>query len=215
MSDYTRQILALLSPASRKILLRLKSPSLIQDYLDSVPINFEVHGETYMSVSRTLETRTAHCFEGALLAAAALAVHGQKPLLMDLRASTHEDHVVALFKQNGYWGAISKTNHSTLRYRDSIYASPRELAASYFHEYIEDDGSKILTAYSAPFDLSKYPLKKWIAAGEELFDLMRALDRSRHFPLIPKKNRRLIRKASKIERSVLQIPEWPAPRKSR
>jgi hypothetical protein len=149
--------------------------------------------------------------EGALLAAAALAYHGQKPLLMDFQTKmVDEDHVIALFRQNGYWGAISKTNHAILRYRDPIYRTPRELAVSYFNEYFIESGEKTLLKYSAPFDLSGIPPEKWITAGEELYFLIEKLDKSRHFPLVPEKNRRLIRKAAKVERDSLLHAEWEA-----
>ncbi len=212
---YANRLKAVLNAPERRLLTSLRTPGRIQDYLDELPINFEHGGETYMSVRRTIQSRTAHCFEGALVAAAALAYHGQKPLIMDLRATTHEDHVVTLFKVNDHWGAFSKTNHSTLRYRDPIYLSVRELAASYFHEYIEGDGSKIMREYSAPFDLSRYAPEKWVTAGEELFHIMEALDASRHFPLVPKKNMKLLRNASEIESDVLQITEWKEPRRKK
>ncbi len=162
-----------------------------------------------MSPRRVLKAKTAHCFEGALFAAAALAYHGQTPLLMDLQ-TTHgdDDHVVALFKQNGYWGAISKTNHAVLRWRDPIYKTVRELALSYFHEYFLKNGRKTLKAYSAPFDLSKIAPEKWITAEKDLDWLVTRLDKSRHFPVVPKKNSRLIRNATKFEIDTLDLPEW-------
>ena len=97
-------------------------------------INFEHGGETNHSPIVVLKKRKAHCFEGAVFAAAVLAYHGSKPLLMDFAtAYDDEDHTVALFRKNGLWGAISKTNHAVLRYRDPVYRTPRELAMSYFH----------------------------------------------------------------------------------
>ena len=208
-SMYSDTIKAALTPLERKFFQKLNTPQKIQDYLDSLPINFEKRGETYMSPRRTIAAKTAHCFEGALLAAAALAYHKQKPLLLDLKtAPTDQDHVVALFKQNGYWGAISKTNHAVLRYRDPIYKTVRELALSYFHEYFLKSGQKTLRSYSAPFDLSKYGTG-WITAGEELFDMVQALDESRHFPLVPKKNLKRLRKASQFEVETVEAREWP------
>lgn len=162
-----------------------------------------------MSPRRVLAAKTAHCFEGALLAALALAYHGHKPLLLDLRtAPPDEDHVVALFKQKGLWGALSKTNHAILRYRDPVYRSVRELAMSYFHEYAMENGKKTLREYSAPFNLSRYAPEKWIVDKEEMHWLVTALDESRHFPLVPQKNLKLLRKISGIERKTLVIEEW-------
>lgn len=208
MTAYTFQ--NILTADERKIFVKLKSPKAIQDYLDTLPINFETSGETYMSPRRVIRNRTAHCFEGALFAAAALAYHGRKPLLLDLvTIARDEDHVVALFKENGLWGAISKTNHPILRYRDPVYKSIRELAMSYFHEYIMDNGTKSLRRYSAAFDLSRYSTSKWITAEEDLFRLVEALDGSRHYDVAPKRVMRLIRKASPIEIESINHTEWP------
>lgn len=218
---YTERLKAILTPAERKIFARLTSPSKIQDFLDTLPINFEIAGETYMSPRRTLRAKRAHCFEGALVAAAALCFHGQKPLLMDLRTvHPYEDHIVALFSSGGgsasggrkLWGAISKTNHVILRYRDPVYRSPRELAMSYFHEYIESDGKKSLREYSAPFDLSRYAPHKWVTAEEEMHWLVDALDASHHSPIAPKKIMRTLRGAAKIEIRAGNLVEWKPPR---
>jgi len=163
-----------------------------------------------MSPRMVLRKKTAHCFEGALLAATALMYHGHSPLLLDLQTiSDDEDHVVALFQNNGYWGAISKTNHTMLRWRDPVYKTTRELAMSYFHEYVMwDDGRKSLLAYSKPFDLRQFAPERWVTTEENLFWLAEKLDNSRHFPIVPKKNARLLRRASKIELKAMHIVEW-------
>lgn len=119
------------------ILRRLTTPIKIQNFLDSIPRNHEKQGETYLSPRQVLKQNKAHCFEGALVAALALWLQGERPLLFDLKAEGDDDHVVALYKRNNYWGAISKTNHATLRFRDPVYRNLRELALSYFHEYFE------------------------------------------------------------------------------
>ena len=206
---YSDRIKKLLTPAERKIFARLDSPSKIQDFLDLMPVNFTPNGDTYMSPRRTLRANVCHCAEGALLAAAALAYHGEKPLLMDLKAVKPDvDHVVALFRRNGIWGAISKTNYPVVRYRDPIYPDVRSLALSYFHEYFLDSGKKTLREYSAPFDLSKYAPEKWVTADAELQELMDGLDNSRHFSIVPKKNAREIRRASKFEITMTAAREW-------
>jgi len=163
-----------------------------------------------MSPRRTIQARTAHCFEGALLAAAALAYHGKKPLLMDLRTSAEDqDHVVALFKEGEYWGAISKTNHPVLRFRDAIYKTPRELALSYFHEYFMDKGGKkTLREYSRPFDLSSHRPESWITAPEELFALVHELDDSPHVAIAPAHLLRKLRPATPFEIEATGMTEW-------
>ena len=218
---YADKLKAVLSPIERKIFARLNSPKKIQDYLDTLPINFETRGETYMSPRRVLRERTAHCFEGALLAAAALAYHGRKPLLLDLvTIERDEDHVVALFSSEGgyasggkkLWGALSKTNHPILRYRDPVYKSIRELAMSYFHEYMMDDGTKSLRRFSTAFDLRRYSPALWVTAEKDLFWLVEALDDSRHYDVAPRKVIAQLRKASRVEVQAINNTEWTDPR---
>ncbi len=188
---------------------RLNSPRRIQDFVDTLAINMEIDTKTYMSPRRVLRAGQAHCLEGALLAAAALAYHGERPLLLDFQAAyDDEDHVVALFRQNGHWGAISKTNHPGLRYRDPVHDSVRSLAASYFHEYYLWDGRKSLRHFSRPFDLSRYAPKRWIAAEADLDWLVHALDTSPHAPIIPKGNLRKLRPASAFEIQASAAVEW-------
>ena len=206
---YADRLRAILTQDEHKVFRGLNSPKKIQDFLDSLPINFELAGETYMSPRRVLATRTAHCFEGALLAAAALAYHGGKPHLLDLRTSPNdEDHVITVFKENGRWGAISKTNHVMLRYRDPVFKTPRELAMSYFNEYSLADGSKNLREYSDPIDLSKYAPEKWVIAKSDLHWLVDKTDSCRHYPVAPRKNIRRLRKTDNIERKILEMTEW-------
>ena len=130
-TQYAREMRALLSPAEHGVFKKLSTPQKIQDYLDHLPINFELVGETLYSPRRVLQENKAHCVEGALFAAAALCYHGQPPLLLDIQTTADDyDHVLALFKEEGRWGAISKTNHTILRWRDPVYKNPRELAMS-------------------------------------------------------------------------------------
>lgn len=189
-------------------LKKLSSPIKIQDFLDTFPINHEKQGETYMSPRRTLREGKMHCLEGALVAAVALWLRGEPALLMDLKTKGDDDHVVALYKRNGYWGAISKTNHTSLRFRDPVYKTLRELALSYFHEYfLDSNGKKVLRSFSEPFNLKKLGTQ-WITADEDLFHIAAAIDTSVHHTLVPKKNIRLIRPADGMERKAGKLIEW-------
>ncbi len=193
-----------------KLLSKLNTPIKIQNFLDTFPINHEKHGETYMSPRRTLQVGRMHCLEGALIAALALWLQGEPALLLDLKTDGRDaDHVVALYKRNGYWGAISKTNHASLRFRDPVYKTLRELALSYFHEYfLDSNGKKVLRSFSEPFNLKKLN-KKWITTDEDLFSIAEAIDHSPHHNLVPKKNIRYIRLADAMERKAGKLIEWP------
>src|SRR5690348_5389899 len=208
-ATYAKRVRALLSARETAILRRLSSPQRIQDFVDSLPINMELDARTYMSPRRVLASGQAHCVEGALLAAAALAFHGERPLLLDFQAAyDDEDHVVALFRANRHWGAVSKTNHPGLRYRDPIHHTVRGLAASYFHEYYLWDGRKSLRYFSRPFDLSRYAPESWVTATQDLDWLVQALDASAHAPIIPKGNLRKLRPASSFEIHASAAIEW-------
>jgi len=144
-----------------------------------------------------------------MFAALALAYHGEPPLLLDLESTDEDyDHSVALFKENGQWGAISKTNYPVLRWRDAIYKTPRELAMSYAHEYFLDSGKKTLRRYSAPFNLQKFDPARWVVASGNLDWLAEAMGKSPHFPIAPVKNIRRLRNASKIEVRATALREW-------
>lgn len=199
----------LLSKNELRILKRLNTPQKVQDFLDAIPFNFEEYGDTFMSPRRVLRERKAHCLEGALLAACALSLQGRKPYILSLKV-TKDDwaHALALFKENGYWGAISKTNHGVLRYRDPLYKTIRELVLSYFHEYyLVSTGEKTLRGYSKPVDVHTFG-KDWIIAEEELEYISDALLAMKHTTIVPENNKRHLRKASLFERRIASIPEW-------
>ncbi|HRH24229.1 MAG TPA: hypothetical protein PK109_01380 [Candidatus Paceibacterota bacterium] len=195
--------------SERALFKKLSTPAKIQDFLDSLPFNYEKKGETSYSPLMVIREKKAHCLEGALLAYAALHEAGEKPLLMNLRTlPMDDDHAVVLYRRNGYWGALSKTNHAVLRFRDPIYSSVRELAASYFHEYFMNaSGLKTLRAYSKPMSLSRFGTT-WIESEEPLWHIAHALRDAPHLPLVPEENRKYLRHASKIERDAGHIVEW-------
>ncbi len=189
-------------------LKKLSNPKKIQDFLNSLPFNFERGGETHRSVRKTLKKSRAHCFEGALIASAAFWMQGRKPLLLDLKTVRPDfDHVVALFKENGYWGAVSKTNHAVLRYREPVYKSIRELAMSYFHEYYLPNGLKTLRGFSKPFDLSRFGTY-WLTTKDNLADIAHKLDKSPHTGILSAKQIKSLRKMDKIEIKAGNIVEY-------
>ncbi len=197
-----------LTSSEEKIFKKLNTPQKIQNFLDKIPINFEPSGDTCRSPREMLKHNTAHCMEAALFAAAVLLYHGSKPLLLDLRATKEDfDHVVALYRQNGFWGAISKSNHAVLRFREPVYKTTRELAMSYFHEYFLDNGKKTLRSFSKPFNLTKYD-PDWITAKDDVWKIPNELDDSRHVDILSKVLIKKLRKADGIEIRAGKLVEW-------
>ena len=192
-----------------RFLKSLRTPQNIQDFLDTLPINFEKEGETCMSPRMVLRNRTAHCMEGAMLAALALRLAGHKPLVLDLKVTTDDDdHVVALFQRHGHWGAISKTNHGTLRYRDPVYRTVRELAMSYFHEYTEPKGKKVLRSYSRPVDLSRFDARGWMTDEEDVWYVPEYVDDARHYNILIRSQHAILRHADPMECKLGSLLEW-------
>ena len=166
----------------------LRTPHAIQRFLDDLLYNKEKVGETARSPRRVLETREAHCFEGALLAAAALRRLGYPPLVVQLRSTSRDDdHVLALFRERrsaGCWGAVAKSNYSGLRFRSPVYRSLRELVMSYFEAYYNLEGEKSLRAFERPVDLARFDRRGWETAEESLWDVSAYLATRRFTPIL-------------------------------
>jgi hypothetical protein len=197
-----------LTAKERALFQKLSTPAKIQDFLDRLPRNFEKEGDTLHSPRMVLRHRKAHCFEGALFAAAILGFHQKDAILLDLVADKRHDdsHVVTLYRQNGYWGAIAKSNHASLGFRDPIYTTPREVALTYFHEYFNDAGIKTLRSYGL---LDSRKLKEgWVTAEEPLLHFHKLLDALPHTPFVPKENKRHIRRANALERRAGRLLAW-------
>src|ERR1039458_7760940 len=178
-----------------RILKALKTPERIQRFLDTqIAYNKEPDGDTLRSPRRVLRDKVAHCMEGALLAAAALRVQGFPPLLLDLEAVRDDDHVLAIFKQHGHWGAIAKSNYSGLRFREPVYRTLRELAISYFEHYFNAHQEKTLRNYSRPVDLRRFDPLGWMTAEDDVWEIPQYLTGIPHTPLLnPDLTRRLNR----------------------
>ena len=203
---FTREELTIIRPCN--------TPRKIQDFLDTIPMNFERGRPTCYSPRCVLQKRRAHCIEGAVLAAAMLRVAGWRPLVMDLRSVGHDyDHVVAVFRIDGCWGAISKTNHGVLRYREAVYRTIRELAMSFFHEYFTNDGEKTLRAYSGAIDLSRFDGNHWMTTEKPIWDISAYIDSVRHYPILNRAQIARLRRADPIERQMGKLMEWPHPRR--
>jgi len=195
-----------------RVLQRLDTPRKIQAFVHGLRQNFELCGDTCRPVGVVLRSRRAHCIEGAMLAAAALWVHGEPPLLLDMRAERDYDHVVALFRRNGRWGAISKTNGVGLRWRDPVYRSLRELAMSYFHEYTNRRDHKTLREYSVPFDLRRIDTAIWASGTKHAWPVPEALDALRHFRLVNGRELRTVVRRDPFERRAFLLLQYRRPR---
>lgn len=188
------------------MLRKLRTPAKIQGFLNGLAFNFEEDGDTLRSPLMTLRAGRAHCLEGALLGAYLLSRTGHEPLLVHLKAAKpDQDHVVAVFTRGGRWGALSKTNHAVLRYREPVYETLRELVMSYFHEYFLDDGRKTLRSYSEPLHLGAFD-PEWVTAASDLWGIDEALDFQAHHSVLPE-GFRATRRADPIERQAGKITE--------
>jgi hypothetical protein len=123
--------------------------------------------------------------DGALVGAAALRRIGYQPLLLDLEADRDSDHVLALFKVRGLWGAVAKSNYSGLRFREPVYRTLRELVLSYFEHYYNPAGEKTLRRYSRPVNLRRFDSSGWMTADEDVWYIPKYLLTISHTPLIP------------------------------
>lgn len=188
------------------LLQKLNTAIKIQNYLDSIPFNHEESGETCRSARGVLAYKKAHCLEGTFLASCALLLQKKKPLILNLTVTDDDyDHVVTLYKENGYWGAISKTNHAVLGFRDPVYKTVRELAMSYFHEYfLTKNGKKTLLGYSRPIDLRRFGTS-WIDSNENLFSIAETISELPYTVIIPSENKKYLRKATKLEQTTASI----------
>lgn len=194
--------------SEKNLIKKLNTPPKIQDFINSIPFNFEEKGDTLKSPLFTIRKKSAHCFEGALLGAYLLSQCGFKPLILYLQATRDDyDHVIAPFKQNGLWGALSKTNHAVLRYREPVYKTIRELVMSYFHEYFLHDGRKTLRRYSEILNLNEFE-DGWEKLEGDLWGIDEALDQMKHYDITNKNVVKNLRKADLIERRVGKVAEW-------
>jgi hypothetical protein len=199
-----------LSLSHARRLARLSTPEAIQDYVTRLPTNFEPDGDTCWSVAEVLRQGRAHCIEGAFVAACALWLNGEPPLLLDFQADGDDDHVATLFRRGSSWGAISKSNHIWLRWRDPVYRSLRELVMSYFHEYVFHK-HKTLRRYSVPLDLRRFEPRLWVANGADCWEICDALDRIRHFDIVTPAQAKRLRARDAMELRAGKMVEFAAP----
>jgi hypothetical protein len=154
------------SSAELRTLRAFKTPVGVQRFLDAMPYHLAA---TAWSPRAVLRERTAHCLEGAIFAAAALRVLGFPPLILDMEADHDTDHVLAVFKVRGHWGAVAKSNFTGCRYREPVYRTLRELALSYFHIYFNLRGERTLRRYSRPVNLARFDRDHWMTSEKDIW----------------------------------------------
>ncbi len=180
-----------LTAAELRRLRALKTPQGVQRFIDDMPYHLATSA---WSPRRVLKERTAHCLEGAIFGAAALRALGHPPLVVDLEAEHDTDHVIAVFKDRGHWGAIGKSNYAGLAYREPIHRTIRELALSYFDRYFNLRGERTLRTYSRPVDLRRFDDRHWMTSPNDVWFIPEHLLDIHHTPLLrPWMAKRLVR----------------------
>jgi len=148
-----------LSRKDSKLISRLRSPFEIQVFLDSIPYSEDSSYKCPLSV---LRRREAHCFDGALFAAAALRRLGYRPLIVYMLAVRDDDHLLAVYRRGKFWGAVAKSNFVGLRFREPVYRTIRELVMSYFEVFWNLNREKSLRAYTSPLNLARFDAQDWM-----------------------------------------------------
>ncbi|HUA84629.1 MAG TPA: hypothetical protein VMB85_12265 [Bryobacteraceae bacterium] len=164
-------ILDLFDSRESKTLRRLTTPTRIQEYLDSLSYNLEPLGHTCYSPRMVMREGVAHCMEGAMFGAVALRLLGHPPLVVDLEAVRDTDHVLAVYRVGGFWGAVAKSDYSGLRSREPVYRTIRELAMSYFEHYFNPRGEKTLRTFSRPVNLRRFDRANWMAREDSVWEI--------------------------------------------
>lgn len=170
-----------LRASERRLMSRLDTPPRIQAFLSNLPYSAD---DFYRCPLRVLRDRTAHCFDGALFAAASLRRLGLPPLVLEMDAKHDDCHLIALYKRGRCWGAIAKSNFTGLRFREPVYRTLRELVMSYFEFYFNIYREKTLRSYTLPLDLRAYDSLHWMTSDEHLETISERLDRSREYKII-------------------------------
>ena len=188
------------TPRELQSLRALRTPDGIQRALEAMPYHL---ADTAWSPRRVLRERTAHCLEGAVFAATALRVLGYPPLLLDFEAVQDTDHVIAVYRRGGHWGAIAKSNYSGLRERVPAYRTLRELAMSYFDDYFNLRGERTLRSYSRPVSLARFDRAHpgWMVSESDLWFIPEHLLVIRHRRLLPAA---VVRALTRVDRRTFQ-----------
>jgi hypothetical protein len=171
-----------LSEPERQILDQLTSPIKIQNFLDDLTYSADTF---YRCPLRVFRDRTAHCFDGALFAAATLRRIGHPPLILDMIPNDRDDdHLLALCKHGRHWGSVAKSNFVGLRFREPIHRTLRELVMSYFEQYYNVAGEKTLRGFTVPLNLKSFDKWSWMTSDDNLDRIAKRLDAIRRTDIL-------------------------------
>lgn len=171
-----------LTPREASRIRSLSTPERVQRFLDD--LDYDVAGKHCRSPRRVLREGRVQCLDSALFGAAALRLQGLPPLILDLEADRDDDHVIAVYRRNGAWGAVGRSNFSGLRYREPVFRTVRDLALSYVESYFNLRREKTLRRYSRPVSLARFDRRRWMTSEEDLWYVAFHLVEVRHYRLL-------------------------------
>jgi hypothetical protein len=163
------------------IINSLDTPESVQAYLDQIPYNTEI---TCRSPRRVMRDKKANCMEGAFFAAASLESLGFNPSVVYFYAVRDDGHAITLFRRNGKYGSIAKSNFTGLRYRSPIYKSVREVVLSYFDHHFNILKELTMRKYTQPLYLKQTLFPDWQLREDDLFDISDHFDKLRTYTII-------------------------------
>src|ERR1700757_1247069 len=169
------------TPKELRKLRSMKSPYGIQKFLDDMPYHLE---DTAWSPRKVLAEESSHCLEGAIFAAAALRANGYPPLLLDFEAEHDTDHVIAIYREAGCWGAVAKSNYTGCPWRGPRYRTPRAPALRSFNIYSTLRRERTLRRYSVPVNLKRFDRQNWMTTDQPVWFIVYHLFDIKHYPLI-------------------------------
>ncbi len=168
------------TPTEQRLIARLRTPLLVQKWLNALPYNTEPHGETQRSFRSVVATGSAHCMEAAMSAATILEVHGWPPLVMSLESEDRLDHVVFVYRAHTGWGSVARSRDPGLHGRRPVFRTLRDLASSYVEPYVDHSGR--ITGYGV-FDLRTLAPYDWRCSTRNLWLVENTLIELPHRPI--------------------------------
>lgn len=181
MAD-TAPPLSAFTPVERRLIRRLRTPRLVQRFLNALPYNTEPPPgrATLRSFRGVVRTGTAHCLEAALAATVILEQHGYPPLVLSFESVDELDHVIFVYQRAGRWGSVARSRDPGLHGRKAVFRTPRALALSYVDAYVDFTGR--LTGY-AVVDLGALGDYDWRLAETNVWKVERYLLDYLHRPI--------------------------------